>query len=76
MTRHACALTAKDPTSGTDLSLDLNLADLKGPILQGDRGYSRKGPEPGNASYYVSLPRIATEGTTTVNGRSRSPWTA
>ena len=39
----------------SDLSLDLNLADLKGPVLQGDRGYSRKGPEPGNASYYVSL---------------------
>ena len=57
---------AKDPASGLNLSLDLNLADLKGPILQGDRGYSRKGPEPGNASYYVSLPRIATEGTVTV----------
>ena len=62
--------TAKDPTSGRNLSLDLNLADLKGPILQGDRGYSRKGPEPGNASYYVSLPRIATEGTVTVGGKA------
>ena len=61
---------ANDPTSGLNLSLELNLADLKGPILQGDRGYSRKGPEPGNASYYVSLPRIATEGTATVNSRT------
>jgi predicted secreted hydrolase len=61
---------AKDPASGLDLSLDLNLADLKGPILQGDRGYSRKGPEPGNASYYVSLPRIATEGKVTVGGKA------
>ena len=60
---------AKDATSGLNLSLDLNLADLKGPILQGDRGYSRKGPEPGNASYYVSLPRIATTGTVTINGQ-------
>ena len=61
--------TAKDPVSGLNLSLDLNLADLKGPVLQGDRGYSRKGPEPGNASYYVSLPRIATEGTVMVGGK-------
>ena len=41
---------AKDPASGLNLSLDLNLVDLKGPILQGDQGYSRKGPEAGNAS--------------------------
>jgi predicted secreted hydrolase len=53
-----------------DVSLDLSLRDLKGPVLQGDRGYSRKGPEPGNASYYVSLPRLATEGTITLNGRT------
>ena len=52
-----------------NLSLDLNLADLKGPILQGDRGYSRKGPEPGNASYYVSLPRVVTTGVITVNDK-------
>ena len=52
-----------------NLSLDLNLADLKGPILQGDRGYSRKGPEPGNASYYVSLPRVATTGVITINDK-------
>lgn len=55
-----------------DLRLDLTLRDLKGPILQGDRGYSRKGPEPGNASYYYSLPRIETTGTVTVDGQTRS----
>ena len=63
---------AKDPASGHDLNLDLNLTDIKGPILQGDRGYSRKGPEPGNASYYVSMPRMATEGTITINDRTFS----
>ena len=61
---------ARDPVSNLNLSLDLNLTDLKGPILQGDQGYSRKGPEPGNASYYVSLPRIATAGTITVGGKA------
>ena len=44
------------------LELDLNLTDAMGPVLQGDRGYSRKGPDAGNASYYYSLPRLATLG--------------
>ena len=51
------------------LSLDLRLKDLKGPILQGDQGYSRKGPEPGNASYYYSQTRLKTDGTVSVAGR-------
>ncbi|MGD8398332.1 MAG: lipocalin-like domain-containing protein [Anaerolineae bacterium] len=50
------------------LVLDLLLVDRKGPILQGDRGYSRKGPQPGNASYYYSLTRLETSGTIEVAG--------
>ena len=42
--------------------LELELTDLKGPILQGDRGYSQKGPEDGNASYYISLTRLESTG--------------
>jgi predicted secreted hydrolase len=49
-----------------DVAIDLRLSDLKGPILQGDRGYSQKGPEPGNASYYYSLTRLASSGTVRV----------
>jgi predicted secreted hydrolase len=45
------------------LALDLLLTDRKGPILQGDRGYSPKGPQLGNASYYYSLTRLETAGT-------------
>ncbi len=48
------------------LALDLVLTDRKGPILQGDRGYSPKGPQPGNASYYYSLTRLDTSGTVQV----------
>jgi predicted secreted hydrolase len=44
------------------LALDLLLGDRKGPILQGDRGYSPKGPQPGNASTYYSLTRLETSG--------------
>jgi predicted secreted hydrolase len=51
-----------------DVELDLRLSDLKGPILQGDRGYSQKGPEPGNASFYYSLTRLAATGTVRVGG--------
>jgi len=43
--------------------LDLALA-LDGPVvLHGDRGLSQKGPEPGQASHYVSRPRLTTTGT-------------
>ncbi len=45
-----------------EVSLDLKLAPLKPPVLQGDDGYSRKGPEEGNASYYFSLTRLKSEG--------------
>jgi predicted secreted hydrolase len=46
-----------------DLAIDLLLTDRKGPTLQGDGGYSQKGPEPGNASYYYSQTRLASSGT-------------
>jgi predicted secreted hydrolase len=44
------------------LAIDLLLTDRKGPVLQGDNGYSQKGPEPGNASYYYSQTRLASSG--------------
>ena len=42
--------------------LDLRLHPLLPPVLNGDRGLSVKSDEPGNASYYYSIPRIAVEG--------------
>jgi predicted secreted hydrolase len=52
--------------------LDLLLADQKGPILQGDAGYSPKGPEPGQASHYYSLTRLETTGSVQVAGTAHS----
>jgi len=52
------------------LALDLHLADQKGPILQGDRGYSQKGPDPGNASYYYSQTHLETSGIVQAGGAS------
>ena len=51
-------------------SVDLVL-DSAGPIvLQGDRGLSRKGAAPGNASYYYSMTRLATRGNVLVEDTS------
>jgi predicted secreted hydrolase len=48
------------------LAIELTLTDEKGPILQGDRGYSQKSAELGNASYYYSQTRLAAQGTITI----------
>ena len=50
--------------------LDITLTDMKGPILQGDHGYSQKGEEPTNASAYYSLTRMAATGTVTVQEKT------
>lgn len=44
-------------------SLDLRVDEGKPPVLQGDRGLSQKGPEPGNASFYLSWTRMPVRGT-------------
>ncbi|HYG62570.1 MAG TPA: lipocalin-like domain-containing protein [Thermoanaerobaculia bacterium] len=49
-------------------AIDLVLQPGKPPVLQGDRGLSQKGPEPGNASYYYSLTRMPASGTVRVGG--------
>jgi len=51
-----------------ELELALKLADTKPPILQGEGGYSRKGPDSKHASYYVSQTRLKTSGLITVEG--------
>jgi predicted secreted hydrolase len=53
-----------------DLSLDLTLTMRKGPVLHGESGYSQKGAEPGNASFYYSQTRLETEGTVQVGGET------
>jgi predicted secreted hydrolase len=43
-------------------AFDFTLQPLTPIVLQGDAGLSRKSAEPGNASYYYSIPRLRTEG--------------
>ncbi|HIJ82757.1 MAG: ABC transporter [Magnetococcales bacterium] len=59
--------------AGTDqIALDLKMISLKPVVLQGDAGLSRKSEEPGNASYYYSLPRLETSGSLTLHGQQFS----
>jgi predicted secreted hydrolase len=51
------------------VKVNLALTDQKGLILEGDRGYSQKGPDPGQASYYVSQTRLSSTGTIEVGGQ-------
>jgi predicted secreted hydrolase len=50
-------------------AIQLSLQNLKGFILQGDHGYSQKGPAPGQASYYYSQTRLQTRGEVTSDGK-------
>ena len=49
-------------------ALDLTFVPTQPPLLQGERGYSRKGPRPSEASYYYSIPQLAVTGTITTKG--------
>jgi predicted secreted hydrolase len=51
-----------------EIRIELALEDLKGRTLHGDSGYSRKGPEPGNASIYISQARLRADGAVTLAG--------
>jgi predicted secreted hydrolase len=52
------------------LSVSIDFVDQKGPVLQGDGGYSPKGPNPGNASIYYSLTRLESSGSIVADGRT------
>ncbi len=51
-------------------ALDLQLVATQPVLLQGDAGYSRKGPDAGQASHYLSEPQLALSGTLTLAGRA------
>ncbi len=55
---------------GEQFSLDLALTPTQPLLLQGDGGYSRKGPLPSQASGYYSEPHLAVKGTVKVDGQA------
>ncbi|MCW3478375.1 hypothetical protein OL229_02200 [Neisseriaceae bacterium JH1-16] len=52
-----------------DFTLDLVLNPRQALLLQGENGYSRKGPLPDQASFYYSQPQLVVAGTVTRHGR-------
>jgi predicted secreted hydrolase len=54
--------------SGYELTLDAEA--LEAPVLNGDRGFSAKSSEPGSASYYYSIPRVAVHGHLVRDGKT------
>jgi predicted secreted hydrolase len=54
-----------------DFALDLAFAATQPPLLQGQGGYSRKGPLPRHASWYYSRPQLEVSGSVTIGGRPR-----
>jgi predicted secreted hydrolase len=52
-----------------DFVLDLAFTPTQPVMLNGDKGYSRKGPNPEQASYYYSMPQLAVAGTVVRDGK-------
>jgi predicted secreted hydrolase len=53
-----------------DVALDLSVSPAKPVVLQGDRGVSRKGPAPGNASLYYAFTRMPARGVVRLGGET------
>jgi len=58
------------PDAGFTLALALETTQPV--LLQGEAGYSRKGPRPEQASHYYSQPQLAVSGTLGLDGRAQS----
>ena len=54
---------------GSDFALDLVFDSTQPPLLQGQQGLSRKGPDASQASYYYSQPQLQVSGSLTLAGR-------
>lgn len=65
-TRYVSRIAARD------FSLALGFTPTQPHLLQGDNGYSRKGPHPRSASYYYSLPQLRVDGLVRIGSLTRT----
>jgi len=65
-------LTARAADLARAIAIDLELAPTGPLVLHGDGGLSTKGPEPGNASAYLTWPRLRAAGRVRVAGAELS----
>jgi len=63
--------THRAQAAGAGFEFTLTLTETQPLLLQGDRGLSRKGPEPKQASFYYSLPQLRATGTLRLGGQPR-----
>ena len=59
-----------------DFGIALGFTPRTAPVLQGDAGFSRKGPLPEQASYYYSRPQLAVEGSVRLGAGDAAPLQA
>ena len=57
-----------------DIKLNLRLTPATPPVIQGENGVSVKGEGPGQASHYVSFPRLSVEGLLNGAAVTGSAW--
>jgi predicted secreted hydrolase len=55
--------------SNSSFELQLALRATQPPLLQGDAGFSRKGPDEAQASHYLSEPQLQVQGTLQLSGQ-------
>lgn len=55
-----------------DFALSLHMAASQSPLLQGEQGYSRKGAQAAQASYYYSEPQLVVTGSITRAGMTQT----
>ena len=60
---------------GRDIDLVIAFEPAGPPVLQGDNGYSQKGPRPEQSSYYYSEPQLSVSGRIAAgSGSTRRQW--
>lgn len=62
--RYHASITARD------FAFDLSLEPMQARMLQGENGFSRKGPRPEQASYYYSEPHLKVSGSVSREGKA------
>ena len=55
--------------SGDTIDIDISAIPTQPLLLQGDNGFSRKGPDPAQASFYVTQPQLAVQGQLSVGSQ-------
>jgi len=53
---------------GRDFAMTFSFRPTQPILLQGDRGFSRKGPDPAQSSFYYTQPHLAVAGTLDIGG--------